>query len=125
MIITGIMIMLFLALHFYDFWIPEIKTKFIDGDWTGMHNNNLRYHHELVYKFDKPWRVGIYCISFIFLSLHLLHGFQSAFQSAGFNHNKYTPVIKKIGNLYAILIPFGFIMIAVFHYLKLTPILDI
>ncbi len=125
MIITGIMIMLFLALHFYDFWIPEIKTKFIDGDWTGMHNNNLRYHHELVYKFEKPWRVGIYCISFIFLSLHLLHGFQSAFQSAGFNHNKYTPVIKKIGNLYAILIPFGFIMIAVFHYLKLTPILDI
>ena len=27
MIITGIMIMLFLALHFYDFWIPEIRVK--------------------------------------------------------------------------------------------------
>ena len=31
--VTGIMIMLFLGLHFYDFWIPEIKDKFIDGKW--------------------------------------------------------------------------------------------
>ena len=33
MVITGLMIMLFLGLHFYDFWIPEIKDKFIDGIW--------------------------------------------------------------------------------------------
>ncbi|MBT3611956.1 MAG: succinate dehydrogenase cytochrome b subunit [Flavobacteriales bacterium] len=116
MIITGIMVMLFLGLHFYDFWFPEIKIKFIIGDWTGQHNGEYRYSQELHDKFQDLTRVIIYCISFVFLSLHLLHGFQSAFQSAGFNHNKYTPTIKKLGDLYAIIIPAGFVFIALFHY---------
>lgn len=119
MIITGIMVLLFLGLHFYDFWIPEIKTKFIDGDMSGAHNGveGTRYFHELQHKFVDVWRVIIYCLSFIFLSLHLLHGFQSAFQSVGFRNHKYLPAIKKLGNLYAIIIPAGFIFIALFHYL--------
>lgn len=118
MIITGIMIMLFLGLHFYDFWFPEINTKFIQGDWSGMHNGGFRYFHELQDKFVNPIRVGIYVLAFVFLSLHLLHGFQSAFQSVGFNHRKYTPIIKKLGTLYAIIIPLGFIFIAIFHFIN-------
>lgn len=118
MIITGIMVMLFLGLHFYDFWVPELNTKFIIGDMTGLNaEGGFRYFEELQHKFVDPIRVVIYVISFIFLSLHLLHGFQSAFQSAGFNHNKYTPIIKKLGNLYAIIIPLGFVAIAIFHHL--------
>jgi succinate dehydrogenase / fumarate reductase cytochrome b subunit len=111
--------MLFLGLHFYDFWIPEIKTKFIDGDMSGVleGESGLRYFKELQHKFVDPIRVGIYCISFIFLSLHLLHGFQSAFQSVGFRHNKYTPMIKLLGTIYAVVIPLGFIFIALFHHL--------
>ncbi len=117
MIITGIMVLLFLGLHFYDFWIPEINTKFIVGDMTGLTaEGGFRYFKELQHKFIDPIRVVLYVVSFIFLSLHLLHGFQSAFQSAGFNHNKYTPVIKKLGYLYAIIIPLGFIVIAIYHY---------
>ena len=120
MIYTGLMVMLFLGLHFYDFWIPEIKTKFIVGDMTGLmaDGETLRYFHELQLKFQDPIRVALYCVSFIFLSLHLLHGFQSAFQSVGFNLNRYTPIIKKLGNLYAVLVPLGFIFIAVYHYLN-------
>lgn len=119
MVITGIMILLFLGLHFYDFWIPEINTKFIAGDWSGVlpGEEGFRYFTELQHKFVSPLRVGIYCVSFVFLGLHLLHGFQSSFQSAGFNHNKYTPIIKKLGNIYAIAIPLGFIFIALFHHL--------
>jgi len=116
MIITGIMIMLFLGLHFIDFWFPEINIKYIKGDMSGLHDGEYRYWEELHHKFHDIWRVIIYCISFVFLGLHLAHGFQSAFQSAGFNHNKYTPLIKKLGILYAILIPLGFIFIALFHY---------
>ena len=97
MIFTGIMIFLFLGLHFYDFWIPEIKDKFIDGIW----DNPTKYYDHLTHKFVDPIRVGIYVLAFVFLSLHLLHGFQSAFQSVGFNHGKYTPIIKKLGNIYA------------------------
>ena len=113
MIITGIMILLFLGLHFYDFWIPEIQDKFVDGIW----DQPTKYFPHLIHKFESPVRVGIYCVSFVFLGLHLLHGFQSSFQSAGFNHNKYTPILKKLGNLYAIAIPLGFIFIALFHLL--------
>lgn len=119
MVITGIMVLLFLGLHFYDFWIPEIKTKFIEGNMSGLNESGeLRFHEELLHKFTDPIRVGLYILSFVFLSLHLLHGFQSAFQSVGFNHRKYTPIIKKLGNLYAIFIPLGFILIALFHFLN-------
>lgn len=119
MIITGIMIILFLGLHFYDFWIPEIKTKFIDGDFSGKQvgENSYRYFTELQHKFISPVRLGIYCLAFVFLAFHLMHGFQSAFQTVGFN-NKYTPALKKLGKYYSILIPLGFIFIAVFHFIN-------
>ena len=116
MIVTGVMIMLFLALHFYDFWIPEIKTKYIDGDMSGLHNGEFRYWHELNHKFHDIYRVCIYCVAFVFLSLHLMHGFQSAFQTAGISNSKYMPIIKLIGYGYAIVIPLGFILIAIYHY---------
>ena len=119
MIITGIMILLFLGLHFYDFWIPEINIKYIVGNASGLlPNGDFRYFEELTHKFEEPVRVGLYVVSFVFLGLHLLHGFQSAFQSVGFRHNKYTPIIKKLGNAYAILVPLGFIVIAVVHYIN-------
>ena len=112
MIVTGLMIMLFLALHFYDFWVPEIKYKYIDFK----PENPFRYFEELEHKFDDLWRVLLYCLSFIFLSLHLLHGFQSSFQSTGVNYNKYTLTIKKLSIAYAILVPLGYVFIALFHF---------
>jgi succinate dehydrogenase / fumarate reductase cytochrome b subunit len=119
MIITGIMILLFMGLHFYDFWIPEIKTKFIDGDWTGLHNGELRFHHELVHKFAGDIvRTGLYVLAFVFLSLHLMHGFTSSFQSVGFRHNKYTPMLAKLGKAYAIGVPALFIFIAIYHFIN-------
>jgi len=120
MIITGTMIMLFLALHFYDFWIPEIKIKYVEGDMSGLHNGEFRYWHELNHKFHDIYRVIIYCVAFVFLSLHLMHGFQSSFQTAGVRHQKYTPVIKLIGYFYSIIIPLGFIFIALYHYFLQT-----
>lgn len=114
MIITGLTVMLFLGLHMYDFWAPEMVYKYVEFS----PEDPTRYFHELQHKFIDPIRVAIYCVSFIFLSLHLMHGFQSAFQSVGFRHNRYTPAIKKLGNLYAIVIPLGFIFIALFHYVS-------
>ena len=112
MIYTGLVILAFMGLHFIDFWIPELTYKYIE---TNPIDAN-RYFEELVHKFQNPIRVTAYIAAFILLALHLRHGFQSAFQSIGVNHNKYTPTIKKLGSLYAILIPLGFIFIALFHY---------
>ncbi|MBT8266378.1 MAG: succinate dehydrogenase cytochrome b subunit [Bacteroidia bacterium] len=115
MIWTGLAILAFMGLHFYDFWFPEINTKFIEGDWSGLHDGEFRYYHELQEKFLSPVRVGLYVLAFVFLALHLLHGFNSAFQSVGAN-NKYTRGLKLFGKLYAILIPLGFVVIALYHH---------
>ncbi len=115
MIWTGAAILAFMILHFIDFWFPEINTKFIQGDWSGLHNGEYRYFHELQEKFHHPARVGAYVGAFAFLAMHLLHGFNSAFQSMGAN-NKYTKGLKTFGKLYAILIPVGFMIIALVHY---------
>ncbi len=113
MIWSGLVILAFMALHFIDFWFPEMNYKYIQFN----PEDPNRYYHELVEKFHSHIRVIAYVISFVFLAMHLLHGFQSAFQSVGFN-NKYSPVIKKLGKLYAILIPAGFIFIAIFHHVR-------
>ncbi len=115
MIFSGAAILAFIVLHFIDFWFPEINTKFIQGDWSGMHDGEFRYFHELQHKFLSPIRVGAYVVAFVFLALHLLHGFNSAFQSVGAN-NKYTNGLKTFGKVYAIGIPVGFIIIALFHH---------
>ncbi|MBU2940847.1 succinate dehydrogenase cytochrome b subunit [Lacinutrix sp. C3R15] len=116
MIYSGLAILAFICLHFYDFWLPEINTKYIQGDMSGLlANGEFRYFEELQHKFVDIWRVALYCIAFVFLALHLLHGFSSAFQSAGAN-NKYTKGLKGFGKAYAIIIPLGFIFIALFHH---------
>jgi succinate dehydrogenase / fumarate reductase cytochrome b subunit len=62
--------------------------------------------------------VLFYVISMIVLAYHLLHGFQSAFQSLGFNHPKYTPLIKKLGAAFAILVPLLFAIIPVIIFMN-------
>jgi succinate dehydrogenase / fumarate reductase cytochrome b subunit len=115
MIWSGLAILAFMVIHFIDFWIPELNTKYVLGDMSGLHNGEFRYFHELQEKFVPIWRVALYSIAFVFLGLHLLHGFNSAFQSVGAN-NKYTDGLKKFGKAYAILVPLGFIFIALFHH---------
>ncbi|GAB4258615.1 MAG: succinate dehydrogenase cytochrome b subunit [Vicingaceae bacterium] len=109
MIITGIMILLFLTLHLIDFFFPTINAHYIT-------NEHLDSYEMVIAKFSNVAFVAVYVVAFVFLSLHLLHGFQSAFQSVGFRHNRYTPVIKKLGNLYAVIIPLGYAIIALYHY---------
>jgi len=117
MIWSGGFILVFLVIHFIDFWIPEINVKYIQGDMSGLlaDGEGYRYYEELTHKFAPMWRVALYCVGFVFLSLHLLHGFSSAFQSVGAN-NKYTKCLKGFGKAYAIILPLGFIIIALFHH---------
>ncbi|MFT4970309.1 MAG: succinate dehydrogenase / fumarate reductase cytochrome b subunit [Chitinophagales bacterium] len=118
MIYSGIAILLFMGLHLYDFWVHEMIIKYGQGDMTGLNaNGELRYYEELVHKFQDVWRVVIYVAAFVFLGLHTNHGFESSFQSVGANHPKYTPIIKKIGFFYSIVIPAGFAFIAIYHFL--------
>ena len=112
MIYSGLFILGFLAFHLWDFWFPEMIYKYIEMN----PEDPTRYYSEVVHMFQDPIRVVVYCLSFVFLALHLDHGFQSAFQSLGARHPKYTPAIEKFGKVYAYVVPAGFIFIALFHY---------
>jgi len=117
MIYSGLVILAFIILHFIDFWIPEINTKYIVGDMSGLHNGELRYYHELAEKFVPIWRVAAYVVAFVLLGLHLAHGFTSAFQSMGSTAGR-KKTLQNIGKAYSIIIPLGFIIIALFHHLN-------
>lgn len=113
MIFSGIVILSFLLLHFYDFWVPEINYKYIQS----LPENPNRYYEELIHKFENPIRVFLYCFSFLLLSLHLSHGFSSALKSLGTKSN-YINSMKSIKFLFIIIIPFGFCFIAIFHHIN-------
>jgi succinate dehydrogenase / fumarate reductase cytochrome b subunit len=111
MIVSGLVVLAFLGLHFYDFWVHEITYKYVNVNEI----NPTRYYEELNHKFESPIRTGLYSLAFVLLSMHLWHGFNSSFQSVGFN-NKYSKSLHKFGYAFAIIVPFGFIVIALFHH---------
>ena len=106
MIYTGVLVLLFLFLHMKDFFVP---IKFEHGTYGTDYDL-------LTTVFSNPLYVLIYVLAFIGLAIHLHHGFQSAFQSIGANHPKYTPAIKKLGLVFCYVVGIGFSSIALFHY---------
>ena len=113
MILSGSVILAFFVLHFYDFWVQEMNYKYIQF----LPEDPNRYYDELTHKFENLLRVIFYCISFVLLSLHLLHGFSSSLKSLGAGKN-YTNPIKALSYVYSIGVPSGFCFIAIFHYLN-------
>ena len=111
MIISGLVVLAFIGLHFYDFWVHEMVYKYVDVNSI----EPTRYYEELNHKFESPIRTGLYTLAFVLLSIHLWHGFNSSFQSVGFN-NKYSKSLHKLGYSFAIIVPIGFIIIALFHH---------
>ncbi len=107
MIYLGIIILIFLFLHFLNFYF--VKLGLVEGD----HENFYGMVYDL---FKIPVYLVIYLVSFIILAFHLHHGFQSAFQTLGLNHKKYTPVIKAIGMIYSLVVPAGFSIISIIIY---------
>lgn len=113
MLYSGLVILAFLILHFYDFWIPEMSEKFGHG-YTGPENPSRFYEH-IVAEFQDPWRVILYVIAFILLMLHLLHGFYGSFQSVGWG-DRNSRAIRGFTKWFSIIVPLVFIYIALFHY---------
>ncbi|MEM6542357.1 MAG: succinate dehydrogenase cytochrome b subunit, partial [Bacteroidota bacterium] len=111
MIFSGLVVLAFLGLHFYDFWIHEMAYKYVNVN----PKDPTRYYAETVEKFAPFWRTILYVISFVLLSLHLWHGFTSSFQSMGLN-NKYVAGFKKFAQGFAVLVPLAFAFIAIYHH---------
>jgi len=116
MIHTAVIILVFLVLHLFDFYF---KAKFF-GEVGNVVIHGKDYHDLaalVVAKFQYLGFVIFYVASILFLGFHLLHGFQSAFQTFGLNHKTYTPIIKGIGYVYTFIVVVGYSLIPVLIYL--------
>lgn len=123
--LLGTLILLFLVLHLYHFWTPSRL-----GGIAGVHElqpatlgsyNNQEVHNlyeEMLVVFQNLWVVIVYVLGVFSLYWHLVHGFQSAFQTFGIHHKKYTPIIKNLGIAYAIIICGLFAAMPIAIYLK-------
>jgi len=120
--LLGTLLLMFLIIHLIHFWTPSRL-----GGLMGIHSLNetmasngeitLNLYEQMVLIFKQLWVVILYVLAMGSLGYHLLHGFQSAFQTLGFNHKKYTPLIKSIGIGFSILIPLIFAAMPVFLYI--------
>jgi len=114
MTLLGSLIFIFLIIHLKDFWW---HYKFAGGyEFEIDANGNRDIYKLVVTQFQYTYAMITYLIGVVALSIHLWHGFQSAFQTLGLNHQRYTPVIKFFGVLYAVLVPLGFATMPVYVY---------
>lgn len=112
---TAAIILVFLGIHLTNFYF---KSRF--GGLEEITYDGTKYLPDLgslvIQKFQMPGFVILYIAFFIFLAFHLLHGFQSAFQTLGLNHQSYTPFIKILGVIYSIIVFTGFTAIPIVIY---------
>jgi succinate dehydrogenase / fumarate reductase, cytochrome b subunit len=114
---TGSVVLIFLVIHIITF-------KY--GNWSNdpamaSSIENQTLYDLVVISFGKPYYALGYIAAMIGVGFHLNHAFQSAFQTLGLNHKKYTPIIKSLGTLYSIVIAIGFaIFPAYFLFINLS-----
>jgi succinate dehydrogenase / fumarate reductase cytochrome b subunit len=123
--LLGTLILIFLILHLYHFWTPSRfggigNVRSLEETVLSDYNNQPVHdlYKEMLLVFQNNLLVVIiYVLGVISLCWHLLHGFQSAFQTFGWNHKKYTPLIKLVGVGYSIIICLLFAMMPIAIYL--------
>ena len=113
--LLGTLLLIFLIVHLSQFWLVSRFTGIPTVDANG---------HEDLYAvmqvtFKDLYMVVLYVLAMVSLAYHLLHGFASTFQTLGWNHKKYTPIIKALGVGFSIIIPLLFAAMPVWIYLGL------
>lgn len=112
----GIIIFVFLAIHMWQFWFQMKFGSLPMLNYSGADHTFKDLYTPVKEAFGNIWFVIFYTISMVVLSFHLIHGFQSAFQSLGINHKKYNTLISSIGWIYSLIVPIGFAIIPIYIY---------
>lgn len=107
--LLGTLLLIFLIIHLRHFWIV---SRFTDEITSGKET----LFGEMREVFQNPFVVIVYVLGCLSLSYHLMHGFQSSFQTMGWNHPKYTPFVKSLGKWFSVIIPFVFASMPISMY---------
>ncbi len=112
---TGAIVFIFLVIHLADFFVKKMI-----GEVPEITSGNLAGMEDMGWLILEKFKIGgyalFYVIALLFLGFHLDHAFQSAFQSLGLNHPKYTPFIRGLGHVIAVVLTIGFISIPIVIY---------
>lgn len=107
MAFSGSIFFIFLIFHLQTFWWSFQKLNGVD---TNFYNIVL----DSTIGFNNPIVACFYILAIFLLSLHLRHGFQSAFQTFGVENFRYKVLIEKVAVLFWLVIPLGFISIPIY-----------
>lgn len=114
--LLGTLILMFLIIHLSHFWVLSRFTDELAHTKEHALPGQETMFDEMKEVFSQLWVVIVYCLAMVSLAYHLMHGFQSAFQTLGLNHKKYTPLIKSAGMWFSIIIPVIFALMPIAMY---------
>jgi succinate dehydrogenase / fumarate reductase cytochrome b subunit len=106
MVITGIIVLLFLLVHLWDFRIGKLMAENREAGLAALVRRRL----------SEPWVAGLYLLGVIALGVHLRHAFRSAFQTLGASHPRLDPLLVKLSIALAILFTLGFASFPLFFW---------
>ncbi|MDA9554674.1 succinate dehydrogenase cytochrome b subunit [Pelobium sp.] len=145
--ILGTILFVFIVVHMANFWYEyhwgetpyvEYRTNLATGvteakqitaadytEYVSYVDNGVEIikskdlYKEVSFAFKQWWIVALYVLAMGALSFHLIHGFQSAFQTLGWNHSKYKPLINFLGVwVFSVIIPIGFAAMPLYFLFK-------
>lgn len=143
--ILGTILLVFLVTHMSNFWykyhfgdLPyiEYRTDLATGSTSirempaSDFNAFVSYiehgeevvqakdlYKQVAFSFQSWYLVLLYVLAMVALSFHLIHGFQSAFQTLGWDHRRYFPLIKFLGVwVFGVAIPAGFAAMPLYFF---------
>lgn len=91
---TGLILLVFIIAHLRGFHFADHESRTV--------------YDIVVTAFSDPKITVFYVFAMIVAAIHVSHGFWSAFQSMGLNHEKYMPAIKTLGILFSVVVGAGF-----------------
>lgn len=115
----GTIILIFIIVHMAQFWFQtHWGSKIASVTYEGWDYPINDLYELVAFTYTNIWFVVFYVISMIFVGFHLWHGFESAFQTLGLNHKKWTPMVKFLGRALSVALSFGFAIIPIWMYLN-------
>ncbi|WP_333852993.1 succinate dehydrogenase cytochrome b subunit [Epilithonimonas sp.] len=109
--ILGTLILIFLVIHFQNFWYVY---KF--GNLPLDDSGNKDLYILVITVFKEWWYVLIYVVSMIALCYHMIHGIQSAVSTVGVFHPKFVKWFKNAGIAYSLIISLGFALMPIYIF---------
>mgnify|MGYP001046440346 FL=1 len=117
MFVLGLVVVLGLLLHLYNFWYNMQFAEIIGDHSLGAFGptDGAAYIPDL---FSNPVYCLIYLIWFLAIWFHLTHGFWSAFQTIGWDNQIWMKRLKCLANVFATVVFLGFALVVVVFYLR-------